>query len=174
MGNHGVSPHTRYLGINWQNEDAFLSYMLSILARSRTSSRSRAKGLLFHANFKGCAESDQLLVHKLFFLLLLALLRRARPNGGNANSAITARAVSACRAQHRGGGSTREFSRDCQRRPHNPYYQKVSAPAAVQTPPHPHFCLFLALSWPKKSGNFTHVLESVQSSGTCFPIPFPQ
>ena len=172
MGNHGVPPHTPILKLlGWRNVDAFLFYVLPIL-RSRSS--SRAKGLLPNANFKGCAESDQLLVYKLFFLLLLALLRRAHSNGGNVDSVIAARAVSACRAQHRGGGSTREFSRDCQRRPHNPYYQKVSAPAAVQTPPHPHFCLFLALSWPKKSGNFTHVLESVQSSGTCFPIPFPQ
>ena len=33
-------------------------------ARSRASSRSRAKGLLFHANFKSCAGSDQPLVQK--------------------------------------------------------------------------------------------------------------
>ena len=45
---------------------------MQMLSYFKGKFKVKGKGRSFHANFKNCAESDQLLVYKLFFLLLLA------------------------------------------------------------------------------------------------------
>ena len=55
--------------LDWQHSDTlYLMRRLFLSAREK----GQGQGLLFDANFKGCAESDQLFVSKEFALLLLA------------------------------------------------------------------------------------------------------
>ncbi len=114
MGFHPIPPCSKNCRIGKKQ-------MVSILCAVYFEGLRQVQRLLFGANLPGCAKPDQLLVQKGFALLLLA---QKQPK--------------------RGGGSTREFGRSCQRLPHKLYCRSFSAPAAVQTPPHPRLCSFLA------------------------------